>query len=339
MMMDGISELDQDLNDTLSHQMQFDAVAERQLAQLDARVVSHWGVQDHAEPTIVADALVYEAAGTSNTVSSSDNRHNRLRLQTAAELSKIARDIRGIVELRRKYIALSLQRAEDNPRDAHNWESYPPPHDPTCQRANSDALDTQNLKKKGAEEFCTGCFSMDYTSPLPSLDTLTFGLGKDGVYKLHTNSDGDALPIKVPTIREFYMDLNQILKVSSDGPSKSFAFGRLQYLEGNFNLYALTNGYQESVECKEVPHRDFYNVRKVDTHIHHSACMNQKHLLRFIKKKLKNYPDEVVLSKNGTQLTLSQVFASLNLTAYDLSIDTLDMHVSNSDLYYISNDY
>lgn len=37
--------------------------------------------------------------------------------------------------------------------------------------------------------------------------------------------------------------------------------------------------------------RDFYNVRKVDTHIHHSASMNQKHLLRFIKSKLKKSPD------------------------------------------------
>jgi len=41
---------------------------------------------------------------------------------------------------------------------------------------------------------------------------------------------------------------------------------------------------------KLVPHRDFYNVRKVDTHVHHSACMNQKHLLRFIKSKLKRCP-------------------------------------------------
>jgi AMP deaminase len=30
---------------------------------------------------------------------------------------------------------------------------------------------------------------------------------------------------------------------------------------------------------------DFYNVRKVDTHVHHSASMNQKHLLRFIKSE------------------------------------------------------
>lgn len=37
--------------------------------------------------------------------------------------------------------------------------------------------------------------------------------------------------------------------------------------------------------------RDFYNVRKVDTHVHHSSSMNQKHLLRFIKSKMKRTPD------------------------------------------------
>lgn len=33
---------------------------------------------------------------------------------------------------------------------------------------------------------------------------------------------------------------------------------------------------------------DFYNLRKVDTHVHHSSSMNQKHLLRFIKHKMKH---------------------------------------------------
>jgi len=56
--------------------------------------------------------------------------------------------------------------------------------------------------------------------------------------------------------------------------------------------------------------------------------MNQKHLLRFIKSKMKKFPDEVVLHRDGKHLTLAEVFASINLTAYDLSIDTLDMHVS-----------
>lgn len=35
---------------------------------------------------------------------------------------------------------------------------------------------------------------------------------------------------------------------------------------------------------------------------------------------------DVVIHRDGKDLTLQQVFESLNLTAYDLSIDTLDMH-------------
>jgi AMP deaminase len=54
--------------------------------------------------------------------------------------------------------------------------------------------------------------------------------------------------------------------------------------------------------------------------------MNQKHLLRFIKHKMKKSPDEIVLHRDGKHLTLREVFESINLTAYDLSIDTLDMH-------------
>ncbi len=117
-------------------------------------------------------------------------------------------------------------------------------------------------------------------------------------------------------------------RVVADGPSKSFAYRRLQYLEGKFNLYVLLNEYQETAETKKVPHRDFYNVRKVDTHVHHSACMNQKHLLRFIKSKMKKCPTELVLFRDNQELTLAKVFESINLSAYDLSIDTLDMHVS-----------
>lgn len=122
------------------------------------------------------------------------------------------------------------------------------------------------------------------------------------------------------------MDLDEVLNISSDGPSKSFAFRRLSYLEGKWNLYSLLNEYQEMADSKRVPHRDFYNVRKVDTHVHHSACMNQKHLLRFIKSKMRKCPDEKVIFRDGKHLTLREVFESINLTAYDLSIDTLDMH-------------
>lgn len=65
---------------------------------------------------------------------------------------------------------------------------------------------------------------------------------------------------------------------------------------------------------------------KVDTHIHASSCMNQKHLLRFIKRAMKKYPEEIVHIERGRGQTLKEVFETMNLTAFDLSVDTLDMH-------------
>lgn len=60
-----------------------------------------------------------------------------------------------------------------------------------------------------------------------------------------------------------------------------------------FSLHLMLNADREFLAQKSAPHRDFYNVRKVDTHVHHSSCMNQKHLLRFIKSKLRKESAEV----------------------------------------------
>jgi AMP deaminase len=281
------------------------------------------------------------------------------------ELSNIATKINKVTELRRKYIELSLQRDDDNPKNSPDWVIHPPPPEPSWVQepdktvssasnslSNSMMFNSEAAQKSVAEqhgnpsgptgkhvplrkrkpgENVGGDFVLEDFLPVPGPCDMTFRLDDNGVYQVlvgsSVNSDPSPL-VHVPTIREFYMDLDEILSISSDGPCKSFAFRRLQYLEGQFNMYALLNEYQETADSKRVPHRDFYNVRKVDTHVHHSACMNQKHLLRFIKSKMKKSPDEVVLFRDGRHLTLAEVFQSINLTAYDLSIDTLDMHVS-----------
>ena len=83
----------------------------------------------------------------------------------------------------------------------------------------------------------------------------------------------------------------------------------------NVQLHTMLNEIRELAEQKAVTHRDFYNVRKVavfnlkccercqshplvviqvDTHIHAASSMNQKHLLRFIKKSLKTDGNEKV---------------------------------------------
>jgi AMP deaminase len=290
-----------------------------------------------------------------------------------AELSAIFQSIQKVLDIRHKYIRLSLQRDGDNPKDDPSWQIYPPPPEPAwtdprpdhythgqntapSSMSNSMVLPSQSSqplatdamagehasspdgerrkppKKRKAGQDIGEDFNMADLLPLPQASEFAFRLDENGVFQVFENAAADEANtpvVGVPTIKDFYMDLEKILLVSSDGPSKSFAFRRLQYLEGKFNLYTLLNEYQETADTKKVPHRDFYNVRKVDTHVHHSACMNQKHLLRFIKSKMKKCPDEYVLSRDGKNLTLKEVFESINLTAYDLSIDTLDMHVCN----------
>ncbi|GAP90339.2 putative AMP deaminase [Rosellinia necatrix] len=293
-----------------------------------------------------------------------------------AELSTIFQSIQQILDIRHKYIRLSLQRDGDNPNDDPSWQIYPPPPEPAWagplpdhhthgqntghnSMSNSMVLSPQTSKprvndvaggeqgslqderkkapkKRKAGQNIGEDFNIDDLLPLPPASEFAFRLDENGVYQVFENSAADAANtpvVGVPTIKDFYMDLEKILLVSSDGPSKSFAFRRLQYLEGKFKLYALLNEYQETADTKKVPHRDFYNVRKVDTHVHHSACMNQKHLLRFIKSKMKKCPDEYVLSRDGKNLTLKEVFESINLTAYDLSIDTLDMHAHTDSFH------
>eukprot|EP01116_Phalansterium_solitarium_P007576 TRINITY_DN2031_c0_g2_i3.p1 TRINITY_DN2031_c0_g2~~TRINITY_DN2031_c0_g2_i3.p1 ORF type:complete len:916 (-),score=369.95 TRINITY_DN2031_c0_g2_i3:827-3574(-) len=132
-----------------------------------------------------------------------------------------------------------------------------------------------------------------------------------------------------PSLADYYRDLNRLLHICTSGPTKTMCFRRLRLLDAKFNLHILLNEESELAMARSVPHRDFYNVHKVDTHVHHSSSMNHKKLLKFIKRKLKQCPDETVIFRDGKHLTLRQVFDSLQLSAYDLSVDTLDVHADN----------
>lgn len=65
---------------------------------------------------------------------------------------------------------------------------------------------------------------------------------------------------------------------------------------------------------------------QVDTHIHAAACMNQKHLLKFIKTTYQTEADRVVLEKGSQKIKLKEVFSNLNMDPYDLTVDSLDVH-------------
>uniref|UniRef100_A0A8C7Y4W9 AMP deaminase n=2 Tax=Oryzias sinensis TaxID=183150 RepID=A0A8C7Y4W9_9TELE len=122
------------------------------------------------------------------------------------------------------------------------------------------------------------------------------------------------------------IDFGHVLAMIADGPMKTYCHRRLNFLSSKFYLHEMLNEMAELKELKSVSHRDFYNVRKVDTHIHAAACMSQKHLLTFIQTTYKKDADRIVLEKGGRKMTLQQVFQSLNMNPYDLTVDSLDVH-------------
>ncbi|CAI4677332.1 BFH_collapsed_G0040610.mRNA.1.CDS.1 [Saccharomyces cerevisiae] len=237
----------------------------------------------------------------------------------SSELIDLYSKVAECRNLRAKYQTISVQNDDQNPKNKPGWVVYPPPPKPSYNSDTKTVVPVTN--KPDAEVF-------DFTKcEIPGEDPdWEFTLNDDDSYVVHRSGKTDELIAQIPTLRDYYLDLEKMISISSDGPAKSFAYRRLQYLEARWNLYYLLNEYQETSVSKRNPHRDFYNVRKVDTHVHHSACMNQKHLLRFIKHKLRHSKDEKVIFRDGKLLTLDEVFRSLHLTGYDLSIDTLDMH-------------
>uniref|UniRef100_A0AAQ5ZR17 AMP deaminase n=1 Tax=Amphiprion ocellaris TaxID=80972 RepID=A0AAQ5ZR17_AMPOC len=129
-----------------------------------------------------------------------------------------------------------------------------------------------------------------------------------------------------PDYNTFIDDMNFLIALIAQGPTKTYTHRRLKFLMSKFNVHEMLNEMEEMKELKMNPHRDFYNCRKVDTHIHAAACMNQKHLLRFIKKSYRVDADRVVHNLKGKEVTMKELFESLHLHPYDLTVDSLDVH-------------
>ncbi|KAK9516275.1 hypothetical protein VZT92_024216 [Zoarces viviparus] len=160
---------------------------------------------------------------------------------------------------------------------------------------------------------------------------------KDGIVNVYDNAEAleqqQPHNLPYPDLETFAIDLSHVLAMIADGPTKTYCHRRLNFLASKFYLHEMMNEMAELKELKCVPHRDFYNVRKVDTHIHAAACMNQKHLLKFIKTTYQTEADRVVLEMAGQKFTLKEVFHKLNKDPYDLTVDSLDVHAGRQTFH------
>lgn len=93
---------------------------------------------------------------------------------------------------------------------------------------------------------------------IPGAHPFTFEIDDTGVIQVYgvkaDSASEEKTPVyDIPSIREYFVDLDYVLGVISDGPTKSFAFRRLKYLSSKFTMYSLLNEFQELSDMKVFP--------------------------------------------------------------------------------------
>jgi AMP deaminase len=143
------------------------------------------------------------------------------------------------------------------------WRIYPKPLPPHWRW--TDATEpVLGASPYHGEEFVFG------DCEIPGLDPRGFEIDEKGVFQVYEDVNGertfqgaraggglilriaqDKKPLyEIPTIREYFVDLEYVLGVISDGPSKSLAFRRLQYLNSKFEMHHLLNEFKEMADMK-----------------------------------------------------------------------------------------
>ena len=290
-------------------------------------------------PVRVVPTLRAGAASSNSLKADEPLSYNRVHIHYAEhvaskEMTDTANLVRQALQLRRHFVFRPPRRPTEefdirvNPAFRHPSEDMPPAtrHGYLMVEGVFVAWEGDMAEPPAVTEFFTNHIS---NPPSPASEPSRSASSSD----TSSPSSSTARFFTCPSRSDYALALSLLMDIAVSGPLRSFCHNRLGLLQSRFSLHETLNGELENVAQRAVPHRDFYNVRKIDGHVHHSACMNQKHLLRFIKYKLKEAKDDPVIIRDGKALSLTQVFESLQLTPYDLSVDTLDMHANNQTFH------
>lgn len=146
------------------------------------------------------------------------------------------------------------------------WGLYPHPPPPHWHWVEKGAVHHAPYEFEEEEFIFQNC-----KIPGPDPNGWDFEVDERGVYQVYDTQPGeyissiidsslsnillfiaqDKQPLfNIPAIREYYVDLEYVLGVIADGPTKSFAFRRLAYLSSKFTMYSLLNEFQELADMK-----------------------------------------------------------------------------------------
>mmetsp|Transcript_118560 Transcript_118560/g.221522 ORF Transcript_118560/g.221522 Transcript_118560/m.221522 type:complete len:762 (-) Transcript_118560:187-2472(-) len=230
------------------------------------------------------------------------------------ELSNAAQRILNCIEIRKKYIADEAEHVEPEtisyiPKDMRKMSlaSMLGGFDGDC------ALSQRESGKKIQWDI--------YKAKPPALDSSLSITFEDGIFK-GRDAAGTVIG-QYTSVEEFCHDYVYVLQTMNDRSCASLCNPRLSELDLKFDLYTHRNANREA-ESQKHGGRDWYQIRKVDTHIHHSACFSQRRLMHFIRVKMRDEPGTVVMKEGEQEKTLMEILGGAGLDEVKVaSVDAL----------------
>lgn len=239
---------------------------------------------------------------------------DQLTEQYTDGLREFCAEVDEVIKIRDKYIKLSCQRPLDNPLNWDDWISYPPPQPKGWHYEDVYGAMDYYYDERAVPHYVGETFDIeDYRTNI--VEPYMRKLNPDKNRKvIHGASralevEGFECPGEIPNFHQFVEDLSKVIKISTNKVGSILSTRRLDYLRAKFESYSLLNENKETYITKLNPHRDFYNVRKVDNNVDLAMSMTKKLLLNVINFKLKQEPDRVVYDEDGVKMTLAELFA------------------------------
>lgn len=244
-----------------------------------------------------------------------------------------------IAMIKKKYAKRSFQNAKANVKnDIHKWFLYPKPlpkhwkfekdrrlYDESSEEYESEESLPDNKKGFYYSSFDDDNFhilmSSKETNALRNYSKVHytgeyFDLGhyekmfSKAIVIDKSEDSYDQLVSAIPKITQFSQDFRIVLKLLESGELRPVSTKRIEYLLNKFDLFQHLEGRSEILENKRVPHRDFYNTRKVDQNLLLSGCVSKRQLNEFIWDKLNLEPDRIVyMDDRGSDYSLRDIFS------------------------------
>ena len=159
-----------------------------------------------------------------------------------------------------------------------------------------------------------------------------------GIFKVLDTSGTHAPGLDPPcSLAEFNTNLSALWKCTTSKEARTFAFRRLRILDLNFEFHHLMNESLE-LDSSNNDSQDFYQTAKVDNHIHTASAATRIELLSFIRQKVKDEPDVVVMVQDGKEVSVAKMMKDAGVEDIEnMTTESLDVAANNSMFHRFDN--